>query len=312
MAASEAKLNSKGLDGALWKKIDAKFDSQDAKNVLVWVQNLAGEDLEIPDTVGPDQFLDILQSGYFLCKMAETIDPDCWKKIKQKKFKAKKKGNAFVFRNQISVFTKAVRLFGMKENDLFTSQDLYSRENPNTVCVCLMQLSAILQNYDGFDGPYMDGGFKASTENKRVFSEEVIRKGRQAVPQWSKGSLAVKGGPQLDGAGIVKTAGNEDWVDKGGVSKWSQGSIAVDSGPQLDGAGILKTAGSEDWRDTGGVSKWAQGSIAVPDNPRVDHIDKNVANRDWQDSGAVPKFSQVKKMDDKKGNFDAHGIIKHA
>ena len=74
----------------------------------------------------------------------------------------------------------------------------------------------------------------------------------------------MKGGPQLDGAGIVKTAGNEDWRDTGGVSKWSQGSVQVDSGPQLDGAGIIKTAGSEDWRDTGGVSKWSQGS-----KPRV-------------------------------------------
>jgi len=312
MAASEAKLNSKGLDGALWKKIDAKFDSEVAKNVLLWIQNVTGEDLEIPNTVGTDEFLDILGNGYFLCRMAETIDPECWIKSKQRRFKVKKKGNAFVFRNQISVCTKALRNFGMKETDLFTSQDLYSRENPNTVCVCLMQLNAKLHNYDGFDGPYMDGGFKASTENKRVFSEEVIRKGKQAVPQWSKGSLAVKGGPQLDGAGIVKTAGNEDWRDTGGVSKWSQGSVQVDSGPQLDGAGIIKTAGSEEWRDTGGVSKWSQGSIAVPDNLRVDHIDKNVANRDWQDSGAVPKIMQVKKMDDKKSNFDAHGIIKHA
>jgi len=312
MAASEAKLNSKGLDGALWKKIDAKFDAENARDCLAWVQTVIGEDMSIPAHTGSGEFLDILQSGYYLCKLAEKIDSECWVKVKQRRFKPKKKGNAFVFRNQIEVFTKAMRNFGVKETDIFTSQDLYSKENPNAVAVALMQSNAVLHKYPGFSGPYMEGGFKASTENKRVFSEEVIRKGKVAIPKWSEGSLSVKGGPELDGAGIVKTAGNEDWKDSGGVSKWSEGSLAVNSGPRLDGAGIVKTAGNEDWKDTGGVSKWAKGSIAVEPNKSVDHIIKNVANEDWKASGAVPKLFQPVEREDKKSNFDAAGIIKHA
>lgn len=312
MAASEAKLNSKGLDGALWKKIDAKFDAENAKNCLEWVQNVTGEDMAIPSVTGSEEFLDILQSGYYLCRLAEKIDPECWVKVKQRKFKPKKKGNAFVFRNQIEVFTKAMRVFGVKETDIFTSQDLYSKENPNAVAVGLMQLNAVLHKYPGFDGPYMEGGFKAATENKRVFSEEVIRKGKVVIPKWSEGSLKVQGGPELDGAGIVKTAGNEDWKSSGGVSKWSVGSLAVDSGPQLDGAGIVKTAGNEDWKSSGGISKWAEGSIAVETNEGVDKIIKNVANKDWKASGAVPKLYQPVQREEKKSNFDSHGIIKHA
>jgi len=276
MAASVAKSNSKGLDSALWKKIDAKFDRETAKQCLLWVKSVTGENFQISDNVSSEEFMDNLQSGYLLCLLVQKIEPQCWVKIKQRKFKPKSRGGAFVFRNQIEVMTKAMRLIGVRETDIFTSQDLYSKENPNNVITGIFQLNAMSQKYKAFDGPYMEGGFKASTENKRVFSEETIRKGRTAIPKWSEGSLKMDSGRGLDSAGIVKTAGSEDWVSSAAVPNWSKGSIAVKS------------------------------------NKRVDKIMKNVANEDWQASEEVPKMFQPKQMGEKRSNFDSAGIIKHA
>jgi len=278
MAASEAKLNSKGLDGALWKKIDAKFDSEQAYKCLHWVKEVTGEDVAMPSAgeMTVEIFMDALYSGYLLCKLVHKIEPDCWAKVKQRKFKPKKKGGAFVFRNQIEVMTKVMRLLGVKESDVFTSQDLFSKENPNNVVTGIFQLNAAAMKYPTFDGPYMEGGYKAATANKREFSEEVLAKGRAVIPNWSKGSLALKSTPGLDGAGIVKTAGSEDWVSSAAIPAWNKGSIAV--------------AG----------------------NKHVDHIIKNVANDDWNASGEVPKMYQPVKIEEHKSNFDAAGIIKQA
>jgi len=281
MAASEAKTNSKGLDRELWNKIGGKFDGEQAASCLHWVQAVTGEDLKIPGggsakEVSQDEFFDIMQNGYFLCKLVMKIEPECWVKVKQRKFKPRKKGGAFVFRNQIEVMTKAMRKIGVKEGDIFTSQDLYNKENPNNVVTGIFQLNAAAMKYPTFDGPYMDGGFKASTENKREFSKEVLAKGASAIPFASRGALKLERGPELDGAGIVKTAGNENWHSSAAIPNWSKGAKYI------------------------------------PDNTRLDKIDRSVANPDYKASGEIPAMYKPKQMDEHHSNFDATGIIKNA
>jgi len=276
--ASAAKTKAHGLDKDLWKKIDGKYDGDEAKKCLKWVKAVTKEDFAIPSAVTSNDFFDILANGYLICKVVEAIEPNCWINIKQKRFKPKKKGNAFVFRNQIEVSTKAMKhkQLGLRTGDVFTSQDLYNRENANTVISCLNHLNSAAQKHKVYSGPYMDGGFAVAEENKRVFTEEQIRKGRAVVPMWNRGAIAVDSGPQLDSAGVIKTAGNEDWVASSEIPMWNKGAIAHDSGPRLDSAGVVKTAGSED----------------------------------WQISGEVPKMMQTVKIKEQKSNHDAYGVIK--
>jgi len=279
--ASAAKTNAHGLDRELWKKMDGKYDGIKAKAILQWIKAVTKEDFAIPtgDGVTANDFFDLLYNGYYICLVVQAIEPECWIKIKQKKFKPKKKGNAFVFRNQIEVATKAMKqVLGLRTGDVCTSQDLYNRENANTVISCLNHLNSAAQKHKKYNGPYLEGGFKVSEENKRTFTKEQIAKGKAIVPFMNRGALHLKSGPQLDGAGVVKTAGNEDWVASSEVPMWNKGSLAHKSGPQLDSAGVVKTAGNED----------------------------------WEASSAVPKLMQVVDLKEKKSNFDAHGVIKNA
>jgi len=277
--ASAAKTNAHGLDRELWKKMDGKYDNDSAKAILKWIKAVTKEDFAIPDAVTSDAFFDILYNGYYICLVVQAIEPECWIKIKQRKFKPKKKGNAFVFRNQIEVATKAMKqVLGLRTGDVCTSQDLYNRENANTVISCLNHLNSAAQKHKTFAGPYLEGGFKVSEENKRVFTKEQIAKGKAIVPFMNRGARHLKSGPQLDGAGVIKTAGSEDWVASSEVPIWNKGSLAHKSGPQLDSAGVVKTAGSED----------------------------------WEASSVVPKMMQPVDLKEKKSNFDAHGVIKNA
>lgn len=278
--ASAAKTKAHGLDKALWKKIDGKYDGDQAKSCLLWVKAVTKEDFAIPSVVSSDTFFDILFNGYLICKVIEAIEPNCWINIKQKRFKPKKKGNAFVFRNQIEVSTKAMKheQLGLRTGDVFTSQDLYNRENANTVISCIYQLNSAAQKHKVYSGPYLDGGFATAIENKRQFTKEQIRKGASVVPMWNRGALKIEDGPRLDGAGVLMTAGSEDWVASSEIPIWNKGAIAHDGGPRLDSAGVVKTAGNED----------------------------------WEVSGAVPKLMQTVKIEEKRSNFDAHGVIKHA
>eukprot|EP00494_Astrolonche_serrata_P028480 UN28747 len=77
----------------------------------------------------------------------------------------------------------------MKQTDVCTSQDLYNQENLNNVVNTLYSLSACAQKLDTFNGPYISDGISHSTENKRVFTQEQINKGKNAIPQLNQGSV---------------------------------------------------------------------------------------------------------------------------
>jgi len=254
---SQAKLNPHGMDREIWDRINAKFDPVRAQSALQWIYAVTQED---PSEFG-DDFGTALRNGYLIAKLILTIDPTVKAKIKKKRWKAKKTNMSFPAREQIEIFGKACKALGMRQTDVFTSQDLYEGENLNNVVNTLYSLNALAQNFDGFNGPYIDGGFALAQENRREFTEEQIRAGRNIVPRWNTGSIQVESGPRLDSSGIVKTAGNEDWVANNSVPAWNRGGVKVATQPRLDSMGILKTAGSEDWVASSDVPRMNRGTI---------------------------------------------------
>jgi len=254
---SEAKTNAHGLDRDLWAKIDGKFDPIKAQKVLDWICAVTGED------TGGEEFGPALKNGYLVAKLIQTIDPEVKNRIKKRRWKPKKTNMPFQCREQIELFGKACKNLGMNQTDLFTAQDLYEQENLNQVMNTLYSLNAIAQDVVSFDGPYIEDGFAKAQENRRNFSEETLRKGANAIPFASRGAIDRNEGARLDGAGILKTAGNEDHKVSNVVPQWSQGSIAHESDRRLDGAGIMKNAGNEDWRhDQSTVPITSRGGIA--------------------------------------------------
>ena len=101
--------------------------------------------------------------------MMNKIVPDAIKKFKQK-------GPAFLLMENVQSFLAAIKKYGVPDEEVFQTPDLFEARNIPQVTLCLYALARTTQKHPEYAGPQM--GPKMSTENKREFSEEQIRKGR--------------------------------------------------------------------------------------------------------------------------------------
>merc|ERR1711956_189868 len=99
--------------------------------------------------------------------MMNKIVPDSIKKFKQK-------GPAFLLMENVQSFLGAIKKYGVPDEEVFQTPDLFEARNIPQVTLCL------------YAGPQM--GPKMSTENKREFTEEQIRKGRDGQVGLQAGS----------------------------------------------------------------------------------------------------------------------------
>lgn len=97
------------------------------------------------------------------------IVPDSIKKFKQK-------GPAFLLMENVQSFLAAIKKYGVPDEEVFQTPDLFEARNIPQVTLCLYALARTTQKHPEYAGPQM--GPKMSTENKREFTEEQIRKGR--------------------------------------------------------------------------------------------------------------------------------------
>ena len=79
----------------------------------------------------------------------------------------------------IQAFLGAARSYGVPDSELFQTADLYERRNIPQVVLCLFSLGRLTQHHQDYTGPAI--GPKMSTKNERNFSEEQIRRNRDAV-----------------------------------------------------------------------------------------------------------------------------------
>ena len=101
--------------------------------------------------------------------MMNKIVPDAIKKFKQK-------GPAFLLMENVQSFLAAIKKYGVPDEEVFQTPDLFEARNIPQVTLCLYALARTTQKHPEYAGPQM--GPKMSTENKREFTEEQIRKGR--------------------------------------------------------------------------------------------------------------------------------------
>jgi len=257
--------NSRGMDRAVWNNIAEKDDFERNKKVMLWIQAVTGE-----ENIDVNDMMAMLRDGYLCWQLLLKIDPDIRDKMKKRKFKATRTTQPFKARNQIEVFTNGCKLLGMSDIDCLTSQTLYNGEMPHVVCNHMYALCALAQKLNTFKGPYIDGAFKHSKVSKREFTEETLAKSRAAVPKMMQGKDMPDSGESGDSAGIVKqTKSMQKWKHDTVESTFATGaSIKVDTGNKLDGAGILKTAGNEDYRASTEPTQMSKGSKKVVSNTR--------------------------------------------
>lgn len=187
---------SYGLSRECQMKSQAKFSLERAREALDWVERVLDEPLDYPN---PEEglrdqhdFGAVLKDGTVLCKLINLLHPGAVKKINTMSAPFKQREN-------IEMFLKGCESYGLKPQDLFQVNDLYENKNLYMVVDCLYGLGGMAQK-KGFTGPAL--GVKVADENKRNFSQEVLKKGEQVIGlQYGSNRGANQSGMTAYGAG---------------------------------------------------------------------------------------------------------------
>merc|ERR1711972_843062 len=127
--------------------------------IMEWMSAVMGEPLPAGD------FAEILKNGVILCQLMNKLSPGSIKKFKEK-------GPAFLLMENIQAFLAAAKKYGVPDEEIFQTPDLFEARNIPQVTVCLFALGRTTQKHAEYTGPQI--GPKMATENKRNFSDEQI------------------------------------------------------------------------------------------------------------------------------------------
>ena len=101
--------------------------------------------------------------------MMNKISPGAIPKFKQS-------GPAFLLMENVQSFLAAIKKYGVSDEEVFQTPDLFEARNIPQVTLCIYALARTTQKHDDYTGPAM--GPKMATQNKRNFTEEEIKRGR--------------------------------------------------------------------------------------------------------------------------------------
>nr|AMQ67291.1 calponin [Azumapecten farreri] len=166
-----------GMDRALTSKLGAKYDSSSEEEVRIWIKELIGEDIG----TGPANVEKSLKNGVILNKLlvrlyegTPNLPPAA------QKFKPSFTESEIAFRQMenIEKFLKGAKCYGLKDNSLFQTVDLYEGRNMAMVIATILQVGTEAQR-NGFNGP--TAGSKPTTAQKRNFSYEQLKSGHGTI-----------------------------------------------------------------------------------------------------------------------------------
>jgi len=164
---SSVRAPKSGFAAQAQAKINSKYSESHAQEVLEWIRELTGE----PDNVSgdPENVYEHLRDGTLLCKLANEIQPGTVKKVQQSKM-------AFKCMENINMFLEAAKTFGVPNQELFQTVDLWEKQNLNSVIICLQSLGRKASKYGK---PSI--GPKEAEKNERDFTEEQLRAGQTVI-----------------------------------------------------------------------------------------------------------------------------------
>merc|ERR1711956_128038 len=136
------------------------------QEVRDWIEAVLEEPLPAGD------YEEVLKDGVVLCRMMNKIVPDAIKKFKQK-------GPAFLLMENVQTFLAAAKKYGVPDEEVFQTPDLFEERNIPQVVLCLFSLGRATQKHPEYTGPSI--GPKMATKNERNFTDEQIRQGRDAT-----------------------------------------------------------------------------------------------------------------------------------
>ncbi|CAK1540657.1 unnamed protein product [Leptosia nina] len=132
-----------------------------------WIEAVIGE--RFPSDL-PYEFA--LRDGIILCKLMNRLQPGIISKVNVS-------GGDYKFMDNISQFQKACVKYGVPDVDLFQTTDLWDQKNIALVTQTIFAIGRTAYKHTEWRGPHL--GPKPSEENRREFSEDVLRAGNAVI-----------------------------------------------------------------------------------------------------------------------------------
>ncbi|XP_033211860.1 muscle-specific protein 20-like [Belonocnema kinseyi] len=155
------------LERQVRAKIASKRNLEQEKEAQEWIEAILGKKFPVGET-----FEDVLHDGQVLCQLMNKISPGSIPKINTS-------GGQFKMMENINVFQKALKEYGVADIDVFQTVDLYDKKDISQVTTTLFSLGRQTYRHPEWKGPYL--GPKPSEECKRDFTEEQLKAGQTVI-----------------------------------------------------------------------------------------------------------------------------------
>ena len=155
-----------------------KRDANAEKEALQWIAAVTGESI-----AANADFEKVLKDGVLICKLMNKLSPNSIKQINTK-------GSNFQLMENHARFQEAAKKYGLPDDEVFQTVDLFEARNIPQVTKCIHALGRITQKHN-WTGPAL--GPKMAEENKREFTAEQIAEAQNTVSQqmgYNKGANA--------------------------------------------------------------------------------------------------------------------------
>jgi len=162
---------SYGLSAELKLKQEAKYDPEEAKKCLGWINQVTAAGLDVNGCKTDEQFAEQLKNGQALCKLINAIAPGSVRRINTM-------SATFKQRENIEMYLAGCSKYGLNQADLFQVNDLYEMKNVYMVIDNCHSLSGFAQK-KGWKGPSL--GVKHSSQNLREFDQATLNAGKNVI-----------------------------------------------------------------------------------------------------------------------------------
>jgi hypothetical protein len=161
------KFKKMSLERQVRLKLAGKRNPEQEKEAQEWIETILGQKFPPGET-----YDEALKDGIILCKLMNKIKAGSVPKINTS-------GPSFKMMENINVFQRAIKEYGVADVDVFQTVDLWEMKDLSQVTMTLFALGRETYKHPEWSGPWL--GPKPSEENKRDFDDETIAAGKAVI-----------------------------------------------------------------------------------------------------------------------------------
>ena len=155
------------LERAVRAKIAGKRDPVKDQEAQAWIEEILGAKFPAGQL-----YEDVLKDGQVLCQLINKLAPNSVPKINES-------GGQFKLMENINNFQKALKAYGVPDQDVFQTVDLYEKKDISQVTNTLFALGRAAWKDEKWNGPNL--GPKPADQNQRDFTEEQLNAGQSII-----------------------------------------------------------------------------------------------------------------------------------